>query len=359
MGFQPLAGFENFDDQGVYTNCRAALQKINTLNFVIEFDGDNAYTRLNLDAPSLKAFLDTTRPKASIARWISIFSPDRQTDCIKEICRKYELSPRLQGSITSKPLTPQHASTGNPKWRSLEQHRRWIVQDNINNVLATTKISDPEKDSQDSDLPEHSEGIDLNHYNIVNQVWHYCSTDWSARCLCIGYNSLSDMSARAPEETLDTDTENSKTKRKRKRRSEGYQDGLRTNFQDKPGGKRVWTWLLLCDDDTVISVHENPFPSRQDPLGKPDAEALYLVRRNLLNVFRQLSTTTQEERKKTPLDTLDIRPSSTTFQDTRVAISDSPGLIFHYLFDDWYTTYALVAKDERQYANILHSLVWP
>ena len=360
MVFQPLDGFDDFDDQKVYSACEKALQKLDTLNFAIEFDGDNAYSALNLGASSLKNFLNNSRPKASTARWISIFCPDKQTECIAEISRKYELSPRLQGMISSKPLTPQHADTGNLRGKSLEQRTRRIVQDAMTFKPATAKITDPEKDSQDSSLSEHGEEIDLNHYHIADRVWHYYSTDWSARCLCVGYNSLSDMSAKAPEEPLDTDVEKPRKKNKTKRRSEeGNQNRLRTGFQDTPGGKRVWTWLLFCDDDTVISIHENPFPGCQDPLRESDEHALGQVRKNLRNVFRQLSTTTQEKRKEKPMDTLDIRPSSTTFQDTTVAISDSPGLIFYYLYDDWYTTLALVAKDKRQYASMLHGLVWP
>lgn len=28
-----------------------------------------------------------------------------------------------------------------------------------------------------------SQAIDLNHYTIVNEVWHYASVDWGHRCL--------------------------------------------------------------------------------------------------------------------------------------------------------------------------------
>lgn len=38
-------------------------------------------------------------------------------------------------------------------------------------------------------------------------------------------------------------------------------------------------------------------------------------------------------------------------------LSDSSSLIFYYLFDDWYTSYSLVAKKEHQYSAQLDSLV--
>ena len=44
-------------------------------------------------------------------------------------------------------------------------------------------------------------------------------------------------------------------------------------------------------------------------------------------------------------------------QNSKVTLLDSPGLLFYYLFDDWYTSYALVAKKEQQYAARLENLV--
>ena len=44
-------------------------------------------------------------------------------------------------------------------------------------------------------------------------------------------------------------------------------------------------------------------------------------------------------------------------QDSKVTLSDSPSSLFYYLFDDWYTSYALVAKKEQQYAAQLGNLV--
>ena len=36
---------------------------------------------------------------------------------------------------------------------------------------------------------------------------------------------------------------------------------------------------------------------------------------------------------------------------------DGPGLLFYYLFDDWYATYALLAKEEHHYGSELKRLV--
>ena len=84
-----------------------------------------------------------------------------------------------------------------------------------------------------------------------------------------------------------------------------------------------------------------------------------VVRRNLLNVFMQLSKVNDSHRKNNPINTLDIRPSLRSNQSSNITIADSPSLLFYYLFDDWYSSYALVAKSEHQYAMELEKLVRP
>ena len=356
MVFVPLDGYGDLDEAPVYTAFESAFQKIDTLNFAIEFDTDRAYAALNLDSSSLKRLLDTKRPKASVARWINIFGPERQTQCIEEISRKYELSPRLQGIICSKPSTPQQADASLSNRRMSKQQGNREAHKAANGTIVAADIKDLEKDSQDRATPEYTKGLDLSHYRMVDEVWHYCSTDWSAKSLCVGYNSLSDMSAKTPEEI--SEKEERKKGKQREKGSRGEdRDMLSESFQLKPGGKRVWTWLILCDDDTVISIHENPYPNHRDDLDQGKAKALKHIRRNLFNVFRQLSATQRDWRQTNPIDTLDIRPSESLFKGATVTISDSPGLLFYYLFDDWYTTYALVAREEQQYARVLDGLV--
>ena len=357
MTLHDLQEFRDLDEAPVYEAFEDALQKINTLNFAIEFDGDRAFAALDLTSSSLKRLLGEKRPKASVARWINIFGPERQTECIAEISRKYGLSPRLRGIICSKPSTPQRADAGSSNKRTSGQQVRKETQNAGNGTVVTPIASDPEKDSQSQATPYYTQGLDLSHYRMVDEVWHYCSTDWSSNCLCVGYNSLSDMSAKTPEDVSEKQ-ELKRRKKQEKSSRRGDRDKLGETFQHKPGGKRVWTWLMLCDDDTVISIHENPFPGRKDPLDQRDTRALEHVRRNLYNVFRQLSRTQQEWQRSHPIDTLDIRPNNISLtHGTTVTISDSPGLLFYYLFDDWYTTYALVAREEQQYARVLDSLV--
>lgn len=112
---------------------------------------------------------------------------------------------------------------------------------------------------------------------------------------------------------------------------------------------------------TVISVYETPFPDTKESLTDKEKVLLSVIRRNMHNVFMQLSKVNDERRKQNPINTLYIRPGLSSHlslgQSSETKIADSPSLLFYYLFDDWYATYALVAKREHQYAQQLETLV--
>lgn len=91
----------------------------------------------------------------------------------------------------------------------------------------------------------------------------------------------------------------------------------------------------------MISITEDPFlPSTVDVDATP-------IRRNLLNVFCQLSKA-DDPSKRSAISLAPLR-----FADN----IDSVGLLFYYLFDDWQTTYSLLAKGQGTYGARLNSLV--
>ncbi|MCJ1468059.1 hypothetical protein MMC07_006685 [Pseudocyphellaria aurata] len=54
-----------------------------------------------------------------------------------------------------------------------------------------------------------------------------------------------------------------------------------------------------------------------------------------------------------------FRPGVQDVTSNEISQSDSPSLLFYYLFDDWSTTYSLVARKEHQYGVQLEHLVSP
>lgn len=106
----------------------------------------------------------------------------------------------------------------------------------------------------------------------------------------------------------------------------------------------------------MISITEDPFPHSEGSLRAHELRTLYTTRRNLVNVFRQLT------KAPTPLREVSVLmlPLRHRIGDSREEsahrASDAPGLLFYYLFEDWYTTYDLVSRREHGYAHELDRL---
>jgi hypothetical protein len=129
-------------------------------------------------------------------------------------------------------------------------------------------------------------------------------------------------------------------------------------WSDTPYAKRVWNWLLLTEDKTVISISEDPFPFSDGSNLRPhELKTLYTTRRNLVSIFRQL-TKAPTPLRDSSLIMLPIRHRiGESDEETAHRSTDAPGLLFYYLFEDWFTTYSLVTRREHGYAAELDRLV--
>jgi hypothetical protein len=174
---------------------------------------------------------------------------------------------------------------------------------------------------------------DLNHYRTVDEVWHFSTIDWGRRYVCLGYNTL-----HATHEDV------------------GF-GNPKQRESDLPAGRRIWSWLLLCEDKTVISITEDPFHHHSNPLTIQEKRTLREVRRNILNVFRQLSHA-HDSKKDNPIQRLPIRKRvGNSNEETAHRSTDAPGILLYCLFDDWYTTFSLISKREQRYGYELNKLV--
>ena len=70
---------------------------------------------------------------------------------------------------------------------------------------------------------------------------------------------------------------------------DGMSDEEDAEARPLPHCTRVWTWLIICDDNTVITVNEDPFPYSNGRHSSFEHRILCETRRNLVNVFRSLS----------------------------------------------------------------------
>jgi hypothetical protein len=118
---------------------------------------------------------------------------------------------------------------------------------------------------------------------------------------------------------------------------------------------------LLTSIGTVITVHENPFPfipisaiTKESEEGK----SLAVIRKNTLNVFRQISKANGGDSEKNPVMTLQVRQFLRPGHDRGGQASrDASSLLFYYIFDDWYSAYNLVVQKDHQYELKLEELV--
>jgi hypothetical protein len=126
--------------------------------------------------------------------------------------------------------------------------------------------------------------------------------------------------------------------------------------EDLPRCKRIWSWLILCDDKTVITISEDPYPYRSTTLTRHEQDNLGIMRRNLINTFRQCSKARDPLAEITPLVLpLRIRVGDNEHEEHH-RVSDIPGLLFYYLFDDWLSIYSLIARSDNRFALELNDL---
>jgi hypothetical protein len=114
----------------------------------------------------------------------------------------------------------------------------------------------------------------------------------------------------------------------------------------------------LTFSGTVLSIQENPYP---DPtaLSERELDALTAAsRRNIQLIFRGVSRQHSATSENDSLVTIRVRPIHDPDTSTAsIKQEDGPSLLFYYIFDDWVSSYSLVAKREHGYSVDLDRLV--
>ena len=339
----------DLDQRDVFEDIERKVETYNNFNLAVMFSRGHASAASNLNARELQAFLAADTQSQGAVKWIHISGPDYWQECIDTIADRYRLSSRLKAIIKSPNVLAARSSpvpTASKRSNSKEGSGSDAeVEDH--------QIGGPDLEKAISRHRETKAHDEFNHYRIVSRVWHFWSIDWTERCLCIGYNSLSNLAVKPPNDGKPT----ASSRRERLRRS--IEPTSRGQPSPEPDVTRLWNWLLICDDGTVISIQES-YDSAQleaELKGKLSQlpELLKNSRRTLSNVLRNMSK--EGVQKATAIDALDIRPECSRDAQSSVTISDSPGLLFYYLFDDWYTTFSLVADDNSRYTTVLNKLV--
>lgn len=85
---------------------------------------------------------------------------------------------------------------------------------------------------------------------------------------------------------------------------------------------------------------------------------LDVVRRNVRLIFAGVSKQHSASSESESLVTIRVRQLADVGPDqARIKQEDGPSLLFYYIFDDWVSSYGLIAKREHAYGVYLDKLV--
>nr|POE49305.1 hypothetical protein CFP56_32455 [Quercus suber] len=325
--------FQDLDDPNVLDAGLSALKSCSTTSYVVDMGKDAAWAAFDLTAASVSCLLNSDRPESLTTRWINIFYPERSKHLIETIAKRYDFSPRLLAMLSSDSwqARPDSRDTSNPC--SLRQAGKSFWTQNLKAHDAAIELEEgPNEHSLDQSAPTRSSLDHGNIYRIANELWHYTSIDFGRSYICIGYNSLYGTKCAVPMDESE----------------EGFLHQV----------TRVWTWLVICEDSTVISITEDLFPFAHDHWSEMQQHISTEVRRNLANVFRSLSMAEMNVlQTQNPMALLRIRMRvGSTIEETVHRESDTPGLLFYYLFENWHNSYTLITRRESRFGVELAKL---
>ncbi|KAL1954246.1 hypothetical protein VTO42DRAFT_1479 [Malbranchea cinnamomea] len=315
----------NVDDRSDFEQCQKLLKNENTRNFVVDFNREQAYCAFDLDEQEFRDWLESSPVSSIDARWITIWAPEKQKEIITILTERYKISRRLRSMMSSDPSVTKKYTPISPRLTSNRQSMQTKHYEEKTTIPDINELENGYSHALNGPVELAATGLDtITFSQIVNQIWHFVSVDDGEKYMCIGYNSLYVVPG------VDFQNQN------------GY-----------PDGKRMWAWLILCDDDTVILIQENPFPHPEKFDIKDRQRTLGAIRHHTTRVFSELSKLQSEARNANPLVTTQVRsfPNQSSVQP-----EESSNLLFYCLFDDWVSSYSLVIRKEHSYSTALEEL---
>lgn len=316
-------GFQNLDDSSILEGQMQKARNPLTRDFVVAYNDEDAYAAFDLSLEAYTELLDAEQPPALSARWINIWYPFQHRPLLELLGKRYDFSPRLLGLMGASPIPARRPSVSTQSHLSRPQERS--NADPAFSTDGSQAEKGPDELTDNSSLLSYDSVVQGNLYRLVNEIWHYTSVDFGRNYICLGYNSLYGV---APVQYLAAE-----------------------DCDHLPNCTRIWTWLVLCDDGTVISISEDLFPQAQGRFSKEQLLILAETRRNLTSVFRSLSTVGNDPlQAKDPMAILPLRTRlGSTPEETVHRENNAHGLLFYYLFENWHNSYTLITRKESRY----------
>ncbi|KAK6355903.1 hypothetical protein TWF718_000282 [Orbilia javanica] len=130
------------------------------------------------------------------------------------------------------------------------------------------------------------------------------------------------------------------------------------NYNDihyNPHMLRLWIWLIMTHDGTVISIHE-PIPPMKKEITNPRdiKDTISHIRRNVRVVLRCLSKAGLAKKKSGSND-VEVAMEQGAMV-VRRTVGEARDLLFYYLFDDWYASWSLAVDRAHPYSKELNEI---
>ncbi|KAI1459394.1 hypothetical protein F4805DRAFT_79701 [Annulohypoxylon moriforme] len=327
-----VIAFEDFDQEEVFHKAELHVRNEESKNFVVEFGLKRARIAFDVNNDEMNELLDQNpdEHRDYPIRWINVWDPSAQRDVMASIGRKYSFSPRLLGLMTTPRSQQDEARRHNHRKRkiALRHHQR--------------SNRDLEKgDAINGSFPKPSASAEVNDnlslYLQVKDTVNYFSTDQTQKAFCIGANWLH----KRPVPELE-----------------------HPRISIMP--PKHWQWLALCNNHTVLSIHEKPLfepvPEKENKENWRNEE-FESMRAHIMDILRQLSTKGFDLYKANPLAQSSVRESlpnprqdlSRTQSGVSVFNNSETGSLadegtsnlFYYLFEDYVAAGPLKAAEQE------------
>ncbi|TGJ88154.1 hypothetical protein E0Z10_g513 [Xylaria hypoxylon] len=336
------AKFEDFDLREVFLKAKPHTENINSQNFVVEFGPERARIAFDLDSDDMELLLRSERDvKHYPIRWINVWNPSTQSRAMKAIGDHYEFSERLVrlmylSAQLQSPNAPRRARGRHGLTKRFQRHEDrhedvelGAVGNPANGDFQLDSPVAPQFQKESIELMGELDDDSMELYLQVKNTVNYFSTDQTQKAFCIGAHWL------------------------HKRPVGNHEFHNKSMMPPKH-----WQWLTLCNDHTVLSIHEQPsfepVPENEDE-DQWKADELRNMRANTLDVLLQLSQEGFDLYRRKPLSLNSVRrplnkwhsrdkPSldrhetgmSFAIAGEPVSLADEgTSNLFYYLFEDY------------------------
>ncbi|KFY18338.1 hypothetical protein V493_08714 [Pseudogymnoascus sp. VKM F-4281 (FW-2241)] len=282
-------GFVDYDKANFFQAAHDKAAKEGAKNFVVDFGSRGSRIASDVKPDGFKTLMTddgAPRIKEAPTRWINVWAPNSQPEVVNAIGFRYGFSTRLMALL----LTAPPADSSEAPVENCTTEKGFDSPS-----LPDVEQAIPTRFSRLSSTLEDAKRNPRNFFNIAANFPSYQSIDIGPKCA-------------------------------------NWMHPIERNSGIEP--ERLWSWLVLCDDATVISFHEDPRPKGVD------SKYIKTVRRHTLSVLSQLSKVGLDAADGVELISLRKHPEDqNTVELTGV---EGASNLFYYLFDDWTATYTLL-----------------